>query len=86
MRVASPVERVAFFEHGFAVLDPIEPGYSVRVPAAAMFAARAVEAVPDDTESLYAEEVVEGSDTYRPDADRMEHERQSRLRRWQAQP
>ena len=82
----SPLDRVAFRVNGLAVLDPIEPGHSVLVPAPPMIAARAVEAEPDDAENLYAQEAVESSDTYRPDADRMEHERQSRLMRWQAQP
>jgi len=75
----------SFYEHGFAVLDPIEPGYSVRAPAAPVLTAGAVEAVADDPgyTDLQAHVVVADSD--RIDLDVMEHERQRRLRSWQRQ-
>ncbi len=71
--------------NGFAVLDPIEPGYSVRAPTPADLAARTLEAIADSL--AYTDEqagvVVEDSDRIDPDV--MEHTRQSRLRAWQEQ-
>jgi len=64
----------------FTMLDPIEPGYSVRAPTAPVLPAGAVEAVTDDApySDLQAHVVIEDSD--RIDLDVMEHERQRRLR------
>jgi len=81
----SAVERVAFRVNGLAVLDAIEPGYSVKIPARPALAAGADEAEADAAPytNEQARIVVENSD--RLDLDAMEHERQSRLSRWQVQ-
>jgi hypothetical protein len=71
--------------HGFAVLDPIEPGYSVRAPTLAVLTASADEAVRDDTPYSDAEARIVVDQSDRIDLDVMEHERQSRLSRWQDQ-
>lgn len=52
--VLLPTAATPIFGDSLAVLDPIEPGYSVRIPTAPVIAARAVEAEPDDAENLYA--------------------------------
>ena len=78
-------DRVAFFADGFAVLDPIEPGYSVRLPTASTLTARADETEPHALTytNEQARVVVEDSDRIDPDV--MEHTRQSRLQAWQEQ-
>jgi hypothetical protein len=69
----------------FTMLDPIEPGYSVRAPTSAVLPASADEAVGDHVaySDAQARIVVDQSD--RIDLDVMEHERQRRLRSWQRQ-
>lgn len=74
------------FFGGLPVLDPIEPGYSVRVPARPVNAAGALEPVGDDTPYTDAQALVVVDESDRVDLDAMEHERQSRLARWQRQP
>ena len=70
----------------FTVLDPIEPGYSVRGPTSAVLPAGADEAVGDDAAYSDAEAHIVVDQSDRIDLDVMEHERQSRLSRWQRLP